>query len=180
MHGLDLGGHKLELARLLRAVQHGLFAFRKHVPRKGRAGVFPLGFGKAHVGRNLALAPGIGVIVGACVAAVKAVVGQVDMEGLDVVYVAAGQQLQGEAGDAAADVAFGHDEGLHIGRGGPEAGPQADVLEQHGVDIVEHQQIQILLFRQTLHAHGGADRGQELALVHIGQHFILGGDALHH
>ena len=94
--------------------------------------------------------------------------------------MAAGQQLQGEAGDAAADVAFGHDKGLHLGRGGPEAGAQTDVLEQHGVDIVEHQQIQIRRFRQTLHAHGGPDGGQELALIHVGQHLILGRDTLHH
>ena len=171
-------GHE-ELAVVLRAVKHGLTAFGEYMPGKGSAGVLPLALGKAHVAAYDGLAF-VRVIVGAGMASSEVLVGQVDVEGLDEVHHAAGEQAQHEGGDAAAQVAFRHDHQIAALGGGVEAGAQADLLKEHGVDIVEHQQVDVVLLGHALHGHGGMHACQELLGIHIGLHGIAGSDVVHH
>ena len=92
----------------------------------------------------------------------------------------AGQQAEDVGSQAAPQVPLGHDNHPPALGRGIEARPQAHLLEQHSIDVVEHQQIQVVLLRQALHGHGRPDAGQEFLLVHVGLDRVAGGDVRLH
>lgn len=79
---------------MLGYMNHGLLARAEDMPGKGGSSMLPLGLCKAYIASDLGASALLSVIVGACMACCKAVIGQVYVERLYEVGSLASDKLE--------------------------------------------------------------------------------------